>query len=234
MSTVTSPHRVHNTDEGLDREEVTKEDDFTLTEDDEDDEEEEWEGDVEWAVDGDGDEGDVKDESAAYLEFLNEEVGYDNLQSSCRNLANRRTMKAQKFGSVGDDEDDELEEEGLLETPLDKVEPYGLFRDTLMSTPCPPILNLLHPAATAGILADYHAPNRAPTGTAKCLRHPHQNPQLRRAANRTRRDASGGGERSGSSSSSGRGPDKRRLPLTYLFLVWNYELSSFLRCKAPH
>lgn len=104
---------------------------------------------MEWAVDGDGDEGDVKDESAAYLEFLNEEVGYDNLQSSCRNTANRRTMKAQKFGSVGDDEDDELEEEGLLETPLDKVEPYGLFKDTLMSTPCPPILNLLHLAATA-------------------------------------------------------------------------------------
>lgn len=39
---------------------------------------------MEWAVDGDGDEGDVKDESAAYLEFLNEEVGYDDLQSSLR------------------------------------------------------------------------------------------------------------------------------------------------------
>ena len=60
----------------LDREEITKEDDFTLNEDDEDGEEEEWEGDVEWAVDGDADEGDVKDESAAYLEFLNEEVRY--------------------------------------------------------------------------------------------------------------------------------------------------------------
>ncbi|KAA6412816.1 MAG: nonsense-mediated mRNA decay (Nmd5) [Lasallia pustulata] len=94
------------------REDVTREDEFTLNEDDEDGEEEEWEGDVEWAVDGDADEGDVKDESAAYLEFLNEE--------------------AQKFASAGDEDDDELEEEGLLETPLDKVEPYGLFKDTLM------------------------------------------------------------------------------------------------------
>lgn len=63
-----------------DREDVTREDEFTLNEDDEDGEEEEWEGDVEWAVDGDADEGDVKDESAAYLEFLNEEVRCDDLQ----------------------------------------------------------------------------------------------------------------------------------------------------------
>ena len=31
-------------------------------------------------------------------------------------------------------EEDELEEESLLETPLDKVEPYMLFRDALLST----------------------------------------------------------------------------------------------------
>ena len=31
------------------------------------------------------------------------------------------------------DEDDDLEEESLLETPLDKVEPYGYFKDTLLS-----------------------------------------------------------------------------------------------------
>ena len=59
----------------LDREEATKEGDFTLNEDDdEDDEQEEWEGDVAWTNDGDEGEGDVKDESAAYLEFLKEEV----------------------------------------------------------------------------------------------------------------------------------------------------------------
>ena len=60
-----------------DREEATKEGDFTLNDDDEDDEEdvEEWDGEVEavWANDGDDAE-DVKDESAAYLEFLKEEV----------------------------------------------------------------------------------------------------------------------------------------------------------------
>lgn len=59
-----------------DREEVTKEGDFTLNDEDEeeDDEQEEWDGEAAWANDGDDGEGDVKDESAAYLDFLNEEV----------------------------------------------------------------------------------------------------------------------------------------------------------------
>ena len=63
----------HNSD----REEATKEDDFTLNEDydDQDDEQEEWDRDIAWTNDGDDGEGDVKDESAAYLEFLEEEVG---------------------------------------------------------------------------------------------------------------------------------------------------------------
>lgn len=42
-------------------------------------------------------------------------------------------IQAQKFGNLDDESDDELGEESLLETPLDKVEPYGLFRDALMS-----------------------------------------------------------------------------------------------------
>lgn len=42
--------------------------------------------------------------------------------------------QAQKFGSFADDDDDdELDEESLLETPLDKVEPYGLFKHVLLS-----------------------------------------------------------------------------------------------------
>ena len=55
---------------------MTKEGDFTLNEDDDDDgdDQEEWDGEAAWAIDGDDGEGDVKDESAAYLEFLNEEV----------------------------------------------------------------------------------------------------------------------------------------------------------------
>ncbi|KAK5013785.1 Nonsense-mediated mRNA decay protein 5 [Cryomyces antarcticus] len=55
------------------REEATKEDDFGLSGDYEDDEEEEWEGEVDWTQEADEVE-DVKDESAAYLQFLNEEA----------------------------------------------------------------------------------------------------------------------------------------------------------------
>jgi hypothetical protein len=33
---------------------------------------------------------------------------------------------------VDDDDDDELEEESLLETPLDKVEPYSMFKHALL------------------------------------------------------------------------------------------------------
>jgi hypothetical protein len=101
----------------IEREDATKESDFTLDdEDDDDDEENDWDGDVEWdeneveaALDDD-----VADESAAYLDFLHQE--------------------AQKFGSFADDDDDDMDEESLLETPLDKVEPYGMFKHVLLST----------------------------------------------------------------------------------------------------
>ena len=46
------------------------------------------------------------------------------------------SIQAQKFSTITADDDD-LEEEGLLETPLDKVEPYGLFKSSLMSTYTP-------------------------------------------------------------------------------------------------
>ena len=59
---------------------MTKEGDFTLNDDDDyddDDEQDAWDG--TWTNDPDEPEGevegDVKDESAAYLEFLQEEVG---------------------------------------------------------------------------------------------------------------------------------------------------------------
>jgi hypothetical protein len=94
----------------IDREEAKKEDNFDYSADYEEDEDEEWEQEADWNNEADEAE-DVKDESAAYLEFLNEE--------------------AQKFSSVDDEEDDELEEESLLETPLDKVEPYGMFKHAL-------------------------------------------------------------------------------------------------------
>jgi hypothetical protein len=42
-------------------------------------------------------------------------------------------LQAQKFTSVADEDDDELEEESLLETPLDKVEPYSMFKHAILS-----------------------------------------------------------------------------------------------------
>lgn len=62
------------------------------------------------------DELDIPDESSAYMEFLNSE--------------------AQARGGSGaayfEDDDEDLEEETLLETPLDNIEPYQLFRNALL------------------------------------------------------------------------------------------------------
>ncbi|KAJ9621194.1 Nonsense-mediated mRNA decay protein 5 [Taxawa tesnikishii (nom. ined.)] len=95
------------------REEATKEDDFGLSGDYDDEEEDEWEGEVDWTAEEADESEDIKDESATYLEFL--------------------SQQASKFNAIsGDDgDDDELEEESLLETPLDKVEPYGLFKNSM-------------------------------------------------------------------------------------------------------
>ena len=42
--------------------------------------------------------------------------------------------QAQKFGAVSEaDDDDELEEESMLESPLDAVDPYIVFKTALMS-----------------------------------------------------------------------------------------------------
>ena len=64
-----------------DREEAKREDNFDFVGDyDEEEDDEEWEQEAGW--DNEADEGDdVKDESAAYLEFLNEEVSSNPLQS---------------------------------------------------------------------------------------------------------------------------------------------------------
>ncbi|WPG99451.1 Hypothetical protein R9X50_00226500 [Acrodontium crateriforme] len=96
------------------REEAQREDDFGLggDYDDEEEEDDEWEAE-DWENEETEETADVKDESTAYLDFL--------------------SQQAAKFNSVtGQDEaEDELEEESLLETPLDKMEPYGLFKQTL-------------------------------------------------------------------------------------------------------
>ena len=78
--------------------------------DDGEEEVEELEGDTGWSHDNDEVDGDVKDESAAYLEFLQEE--------------------AQKF--VVDDGDEELEEASLLTSVLDNVEPYNVFKASFL------------------------------------------------------------------------------------------------------
>ncbi|EJT79856.1 hypothetical protein GGTG_04939 [Gaeumannomyces tritici R3-111a-1] len=81
-------------------------------------EEDEWDEDeANWNADETAEEEqpEVKDESTAYLQFLDEE--------------------AQKFGSLpeGHESDDELGEHSLLlETPLEKLEPYQIFRTALL------------------------------------------------------------------------------------------------------
>ncbi|GAM87999.1 hypothetical protein ANO11243_060280 [Dothideomycetidae sp. 11243] len=99
------------------REDARKGDDFGLGADYDDEDEEEWEGEVDWSAEDADESADVKDESATYLEFL--------------------SQQASKLSAVGgddeyDDDDDDLEEENTLETPLDKVEPYGLLKNALM------------------------------------------------------------------------------------------------------
>lgn len=109
------------------REEALK-DDFTFDPSNYDvEDDEEWgDEDTNWTADGPEDEPtDGRDESTAYLEFLNEE--------------------AQKFSQIEnqyhDDSDEELGEDSvLLESPLDKIEPYQLLRGALMSK-----LNLVIP-----------------------------------------------------------------------------------------
>lgn len=64
------------------------------------------------------------------MEFLKEEVG---LVPDLVINETEEWQQSEKLGGAQDDSDDDLEEETLLETPLDKVEPYGLFKDTLLS-----------------------------------------------------------------------------------------------------
>ena len=54
-----------------------------------------------------------------------------------RKLADNHANQAQKFHSAeGDISEEELGEDSvLLESPLDKIDPYSIFRDTLLSKP---------------------------------------------------------------------------------------------------
>ncbi|KAI8963985.1 importin-7 [Daldinia sp. FL1419] len=104
------------------REEALKED-FTYDSNDYGyEDEDEWaDEDTSWAVEEgtEGDTGDVRDESTAYLEFLNEEAA--------------KFSQIENQHGLVDDSDDELGEDSVsLESPLNKVEPYQLFRTVLM------------------------------------------------------------------------------------------------------
>lgn len=85
------------------------------------DDEDEWaEEDTNWQVEEKPEEEsqEPRDESTAYLEFLNEEAAkFSRMENQYKD----------------DDSDDDLGEDSvLLESPLDKLEPYQLFRASLM------------------------------------------------------------------------------------------------------
>ncbi|KAI9890158.1 MAG: hypothetical protein M1814_004439 [Vezdaea aestivalis] len=94
------------------REEVEKESQYPSNDDGDDEDDDEWDQNEQWTADTEEPERDVAEESQAYLNFLQGE--------------------ATKFNGNSTDYDDGLDEESLLETPLDKVEPYGLFRGALI------------------------------------------------------------------------------------------------------
>ena len=72
--------------------------------------------------------------------------------------------KAQKFSRVIDDaEDEELGEDSvLLESPLDKIEPYQLFKQTLLSKTSPRASRLSNRTKIL-ILIPYRTASRAPS-----------------------------------------------------------------------
>lgn len=131
------------TDTMTDREEALR-DDFHLETTYDYGEEDEWDdNEADW--NGEGEENneeepvESKDESKAYLEFLNDEVcdtptgsHIFMLLKICKLIP---FLQAQKYSrAIEDVDDDELGEDSvLLDSPLDKVEPYQLFKATLLS-----------------------------------------------------------------------------------------------------
>ncbi|ATY62949.1 nonsense-mediated mRNA decay (Nmd5) [Cordyceps militaris] len=110
----TLPAALKNREEAL-RDDPYFSTNYTYDDDDEwDEDESKWEAEEEAEPVVEEEAAEAKEESNAYLEFLHGE--------------------AQKFSrAIDDDEEDELREDSvLLESPLDKVEPYQLFRGTLL------------------------------------------------------------------------------------------------------
>jgi hypothetical protein len=155
-----SEYRFHgairdSTDGQADREEALKDDfQFESGTYGYDDSEEEWDDEeANWGAAENEEEAstEAKDESTAYLEFLNEEVSLardigllsDVLLSSVDlprtvylwKLADTHRNQAQKFKPAETEEsDDELGEDSvLLESPLDRIDPYLAFRNSFRS-----------------------------------------------------------------------------------------------------
>ncbi|KAI5309933.1 hypothetical protein KEM55_002093, partial [Ascosphaera atra] len=101
------------------REDATKESEFAYDDfEDYDDEDNDWTADDEWTE---------QDEAEAAAAAAEE--GLDTEGSSYVDFLNQEAMKYGGF----EDEDDDLSEESLLDSPLDKVEPYSLFKTVLLS-----------------------------------------------------------------------------------------------------
>ncbi|KAG5931655.1 hypothetical protein E4U53_001663, partial [Claviceps sorghi] len=110
----TLPNAMKNREEAL-RDDFHLENSYDYGDEDEwDDNEANWNGDEEEEEANEEEALQSKDESKAYLEFLNDE--------------------AQKYSrAIEDVDDDELGEDSvMLESPLDKIEPYQLFKATLL------------------------------------------------------------------------------------------------------
>lgn len=103
-----------------------------------DEDDDEWnEDEANWdAGEGDAEEIiDVKDESTAYLEFLQEEVMASSILriEDSTNLVFQQSAKYSN-AAEGDYSEEELGEDSvLLESVLDKIDPYTSFRASLMS-----------------------------------------------------------------------------------------------------
>lgn len=134
-------HRL--TDPRTDREEALR-DDFHFDSTYDYGEDEEWaDEDVNWsgedtsAIEPQEAASTVKDESAAYLEFLNDEVRHGSDKMKPVYFADQDQQAAKFSRALGEEDEGDLGEDNFLDSPLDKVEPYQLFKSVMISKCAP-------------------------------------------------------------------------------------------------